>query len=254
MSCVWGASTQTTYENVEAQQILDRAQAVTEQYAHDSTVFGASLETVAKSVDRDNLYDLRCFDIEGAFEIPDVLLACIGYLKRKDRLKERGLFRVPGDHYMILRLKQEISRIKNEPVTADSIEGMKAEPHSVANVLKNFLKELSEPLLTFDLYAEFISLGREEKALEGNNEAISRILDKLPPLNKNITWFLLAFLAEVSQYEEYTQMSLECLAVLFAPNLLRPRNETFETLMQDADPKKAVAIMVIRLAKEYTKL
>lgn len=67
-------------------------------------------------------------------------------------------------------------------------------------------------------------------------------------------WFLLAFLAELSQLEEYTQMSLEALAVLFAPNLLRPKNETVDTLMNDAEPKKIVVMNLIRLAKEYAKL
>jgi hypothetical protein len=61
-------------------------------------------------------------------------------------------------------------------------------------------------------------------------------------------------LAEVSQHEESTQMSLEALAVLFAPNLLRPKNETVQTLMEDAEPKKVVSIMLIRLAKEFTKM
>ena len=184
MSCLWGAANITPVET-DAQQILNRAQQINAQYAHDSSVFGASLQSVTKSFDQENLYDLRCFDIEGAVEIPDVLLACIGFLKRKDRLKERGLFRIPGDHYMILRLKQEISRIKGDALTADAIEQMSAEPHSVANVLKSFLKELSEPLLTFELYPEFVALGREEKsAAADRSEDMARIIDKMPPLNR----------------------------------------------------------------------
>jgi hypothetical protein len=189
MSCNWagGGDGRNTNEDVDAQQILNRAQQINAQYAHDNSVFGASLDTVAKSFDQENLYDLRCFDVEGAVEIPDVLLACIGYLKRKDRLKVLGIFRIPGDHYMILRLKQEISRIKDEPVTADSIEKMNPEPHSVANVLKSFLKELAEPLLTYDLYSEFVALGREEKSPsdEGaKSQEITAIIDKMPRLNR----------------------------------------------------------------------
>jgi len=143
----------------------------------------------------------------------------------------------------------EISNFKDKHVDADALEAMSADPHSVANVFKSFLKELAEPLLTYDMYDAFVGAAKQ-----GHESEACSLIYQLPNPNRNVCLFLLAFLAEVSAYEEYTQMSLEALAVLFAPNMLRPRNETVQTLMEDAGPKKAVVISIIKLALEHTHL
>jgi hypothetical protein len=67
---------------------------------------------------------------------------------------------------------------------------------------------------------------------------------------QDITWLLLAFIAEVSNYEEHTEMSLEALAIIFAPNLLRPQVENVETLMQDSEPRKVVVLALFRHVKD----
>lgn len=236
-------------ENAARQLVMDNAAKMHDQYAHDNSVFGAKITTCPASIDRENLYDLRCFDVEGAIEIPDVMLACVSFLKRKNRLRERGLFRIPGDYKTILRLKMEMSNFKEKPLDADALEAMNADPHSIANVFKSFLKELAEPLLTYEMYDPFVGAAKEGREVEATN-----LIYQLPNPNRNVCLFLLAFLAEVSAYEEYTQMSLEALAVLFAPNMLRPRNETVQTLMEDATPKKAVVMAMIKLALKHTHL
>lgn len=163
-------------QNVDV--VVQTANAMKDKLAHDSTVFGAKLDVVSRSIDQMNLYDLSDFKVEDPVEIPDVLLACIGYLKKDQRLKVRGLFRIPGDHFFILKLKQDISVIKNEPVTVDTLESLHAESHAVANVLKSFLKDLAEPLLT---YSQFVEVG---KSSEIEFARLEELLDSLPILNK----------------------------------------------------------------------
>jgi hypothetical protein len=65
-----------------------------------------------------------------------------------------------------------------------------------------------------------------------------------------MTWLMLAFIADVSQYEESTELSEEALAILFAPNLLRPQVESVETLMNDSEPRKQVILTLIKYVKE----
>jgi hypothetical protein len=126
---------------------------------------------------------LKDFGISGPIEIPQVVLACIEFLKRNERLKEKGIFRIPGDRYKILKLKQDISQIKDKPFTVDELENLQAITHTVANVIKSFLRELAEPLLTFALYSELINQGKKS-ADDINYDELTGIIAKMPQINR----------------------------------------------------------------------
>lgn len=60
-----------------------------------------------------------------------------------------GIFRRSGNISRISDLKAKINRGINIDVSREST-------HDVAGLLKTFLRELSEPLLTYELYEEII--------------------------------------------------------------------------------------------------
>ncbi|KAI4471300.1 rho gtpase-activating protein 68f [Holotrichia oblita] len=79
--------------------------------------------------------------------IPPVVSECITYLDKPDALETEGLFRRSAYSVKIKQLKEVANRGAN--LTFDS-------PHEAAVLLKTFLRELKEPILTQELYDEVI--------------------------------------------------------------------------------------------------
>lgn len=72
---------------------------------------------------------------------------CVEYLDRPDALETEGLFRRSPNTAVVRDLQTRINQ--GEKVVLN-------DPHVAAVLLKTFLRELKEPLLTFDLYDEII--------------------------------------------------------------------------------------------------
>lgn len=89
-------------------------------------------------------------------DIAVTLETCIGWLL--NHIREEGLFRIPGSSSKVKMLKSAfdagiISKIID-------IDEYARDPHTVAGTLKSYLRELPEPLLTYQLYEEWISAAR----------------------------------------------------------------------------------------------
>ncbi|XP_063497017.1 rho GTPase-activating protein 1 isoform X2 [Symphalangus syndactylus] len=92
------------------------------------------------------------------------------------------------------------------------------ELHLPAVILKTFLRELPEPLLTFDLYPHvvgFLSIDESQRVPE-----TLRVLQTLPEENYQVLRFLTAFLVQISAHSDQNKMTNTNLAVVFGPNLL----------------------------------
>lgn len=92
------------------------------------------------------------------------------------------------------------------------------ELHLPAVILKTFLRELPEPLLTFDLYPHivgFLDLDDDQRV-----EVTQQVLQTLPEENYRVLHFLTAFLVQVSAHSYQNRMNNTNLAVVFGPNLL----------------------------------
>lgn len=87
----------------------------------------------------------------------------------------------------------------------------------IASTLKSYLRELPEPLLTYKLYNEWMSVMNcpEEMRLMLAQE----ILKKLPPANKDNLTYLIHFLAKLTKHPE-NKMTASNIAIVVAPNLL----------------------------------
>ncbi|XP_041980868.1 unconventional myosin-IXAa-like isoform X2 [Aricia agestis] len=92
--------------------------------------------------------------------------------------------------------------------------------HVRASVLKGFFRELPEPLLTFDLYDDFI-LAAEISDPQERVSCIFTILKKLPKPNYDLAERLIFHLARVALVENHNRMGPNALAIVFAPCILR---------------------------------
>ena len=106
-----------------------------------SQVFGVSLSSLSEAEDADH-----------SQHIPRLLRRCIDVLSEPAVINLHGLFRISGD-------SREISEMKVRLDVGESVDLQAASSHSVAGLLKMWLRELPEPLLTFDMYAPIIATG-----------------------------------------------------------------------------------------------
>lgn len=147
--------------------------------------------------------------------IPPVISQTVSYLKEKG-LKTEGIFRRSARVQII----KDVQKLYNlgKPVNFDEFSDV----HVPAVILKTFLRELPEPLLTFRVYNQVQELLNVESSLRVSR--CKQIVESLPEHNFIVTKYLLCFLHMVSQESIVNKMSPSNLACVFGVNLVWPRH------------------------------
>ncbi|XP_043063556.1 rho GTPase-activating protein 6 isoform X2 [Drosophila ficusphila] len=187
--------------------------------------------------------------------VPKFVNQCIDYLE-ENGLHKVGIFRVSTSKKRVMQLREEFDKSSNLMISADTC------PHDVATLLKEFLRDLPEPLLCDKLYSTFLKTQRiRNRRLQ--LEAISHLIRLLPIPNRDTLYVLLVFLAKVAAHCDDTwstdknclmvgnKMDSNNLATVFAPNILR---STFLVLPSNREEENiSDAINVIRILIDHYK-
>ncbi|XP_050676154.1 unconventional myosin-IXAa-like [Leptidea sinapis] len=131
-------------------------------------------------------------------------------------LYTEGLYRKSGLSSKVRELRRLLDEQPEQGV--QSLEQYAV--HVRASVLKTLLRELPEPLLTFDLYDDLI-LAAQISDPQERVSSIFTILKKLPKINYDVVERLIFHLARVALGEEHNRMGPNSLAIVFAPCILR---------------------------------
>ncbi|XP_041826519.1 rho GTPase-activating protein 24 isoform X2 [Melanotaenia boesemani] len=157
---------------------------------------------------------------------PMLVEQCVDFI-RQWGLREEGLFRLPGQANLVKELQDAFDC--GEKPSFDS----NTDVHTVASLLKLYLRELPEPVIPFQKYEEFLAcaklLGKDE---EMGMKELRRLVESLPPVNYNLLKYICRFLDEVQSYSGVNKMSVQNLATVFGPNILRPKIEDPVTIME----------------------
>uniref|UniRef100_A0A8I3NW71 Rho GTPase activating protein 8 n=1 Tax=Canis lupus familiaris TaxID=9615 RepID=A0A8I3NW71_CANLF len=156
---------------------------------------------------------LRLKDKNQGELIPPVLRFTVTYLREKG-LHAEGLFRRSASVHTI----REIQRLYNQgkPVNFDDYGDI----HLPAVILKTFLRELPQPLLTFKAYEQILEITSVESSLRVTR--CRQILQSLPEHNYAVLSYLMGFLHEVSRESIFNKMNSSNLACVFGLNLIWP--------------------------------
>ncbi|CAH1267753.1 DLC1 [Branchiostoma lanceolatum] len=152
--------------------------------------------------------------------LPQSIIYAMDYLRRTS-MDQVGLFRKSGARSRIQALK----RMNETNPDTLSYEGMMS--YDVADMLKQYFRELPEPLLTNKLSETFISIFTR-LPMELRLQAMQAAIMLMPDENREVLQTLLLFLCEVAKNVEENQMTPYNLAVCFAPSLFHiagPRRE-----------------------------
>ncbi|XP_043823399.1 SH3 domain-binding protein 1 [Dromiciops gliroides] len=167
--------------------------------APSNKVYGVALKTHLQETGRDIALPLE---------------ACVLMLL-SEGMKEEGLFRLAAGASILKRLKQTMA------LNPSSLEEFCSDPHAVAGALKSYLRELPEPLMTSELYEDWMkaaTLKEPAARLEGLRE----VCGKLPQENLCNLRYLIKFLAQLAKEQEVNKMTPSNIAIVLGPNLLWP--------------------------------
>ncbi|XP_017482431.1 PREDICTED: LOW QUALITY PROTEIN: rho GTPase-activating protein 92B-like [Rhagoletis zephyria] len=150
-------------------------------------------------------------------EISYILELCICCLV-ENGLYEEGLLRVGCASTKLRRMKHALeAQYVKTPLPLEY-----QDPHVIGSILKLYLRELPEPLLTYKYYKDFINAAECGSESE-RKAAIKATLAKLPAANYANLRYLTRFLWLVTQNVDHNKMSSQNVAIVMSPNMLWPR-------------------------------
>ena len=96
----------------------------------------------------------------------------------------------------------------------------------MATVLKQFFRELPEPLVPFDFYEHVVAThSSTTTSADAARSRLLRVVSQLPRANYDVLRYLLQFLHRCSQFAAQNKMTIENLSRVWGTNLMRRRVE-----------------------------
>ncbi|KAL3317887.1 Rho GTPase-activating protein 1 [Cichlidogyrus casuarinus] len=174
---------------------------ITEAETDASQQFGVSLAFLKK---------------QGSSPIPIVVQQTIQYI-RDEGLNMEGIFRRSVASSVIRKVQTRYNR--GEYVDLYHYD----DPHLAAVLLKTFLRELSEPILTYDLFDQIVNL--QYKSASSRLDLAQDLIEQLPKENYIILKYIVQFLTDVVMHSATNKMTAQNLAVVFGPNFIWSRTQ-----------------------------
>ncbi|XP_034411115.1 unconventional myosin-IXb isoform X2 [Cyclopterus lumpus] len=154
-----------------------------------------------------------CVLTSKAVPVPKVVELLLLYVELNGLYTE-GIYRKSGSTCRARELHQILETDPERPCL-DSYP-----IHTITGLVKRWLRELPDPLMTFALYSDFLhAVELPEKA--ERIRAVYQKVDELPLANYNTLERLIFHLVRVAKEEKHNKMSPSSLAIVFAPCILR---------------------------------
>jgi hypothetical protein len=172
---------------------------------NEGKVFGVDIADVVKREDTVN-------------GIPQIVQMATEFILQGDNAKLEGIFRVSGNQQHVKDLKAVFD--KGQGATVNLAE---FGPHTVSGLLKEFFREMPDSVLPASLYPEFMKVAGENLDLDATEAKLKALVHQLPQENLKILRYLIEFLTKIMAHEAVNQMGAQNLAIVFAPNILKPQ-------------------------------
>ncbi|XP_041267860.1 protein FAM13A isoform X5 [Onychostruthus taczanowskii] len=143
--------------------------------------------------------------------IPIVVWNVVEYLTQHGMTQE-GLFRVNGSMKMVEQLRLQYERGEEVELVKDG------DVYSAASLLKLFLRELPDGIITSALRPRFIQLYQDSRNDMQKESYLKELLKELPDAHYCLLKYLCQFLIKVAEHHVENKMNLCNLATVFGPN------------------------------------
>ncbi|XP_036068139.1 unconventional myosin-IXAa isoform X3 [Oryzias melastigma] len=176
--------------------------------------------------------------------VPQVVEKLINYIEMHGLYTE-GIYRKSGSTNKIKELRLGL----DTDVSSVNLDDYNI--HVIASVLKQWLRDLPSPLMTFELYEEFLrAMGQPDKreVIRG----VYSVIDQLSRTHLSTLERLIFHLVRIALQEETNRMSANALAIVFAPCVLRCP-DTIDPLQSVQDISKTTACVELIINQQMSK-
>uniref|UniRef100_A0A8C8YRT9 Family with sequence similarity 13 member A n=1 Tax=Prolemur simus TaxID=1328070 RepID=A0A8C8YRT9_PROSS len=142
--------------------------------------------------------------------IPAIVWNIVEYLTQHG-LTQEGLFRVNGNVKVVEQLRLKFER--GQPVEL----GTDGDICSAASLLKLFLRELPDGVITSALHPRFIQLFQDGRN-DAQENSLKDLIKELPDTHYCLLKYLCQFLTKVAKHHVQNRMNVHNLATVFGPN------------------------------------
>jgi len=149
----------------------------------------------------------RCHD---GIQLPVIVRECIDFIE-ENGLHVEGIYRSSG-------VKSKIAKLRLAYSTRQKVELTSAEPPVVASLLKLFLRELPDPVLTNKLIPTFEEVSKR-KVPGQRLEGLRGLLNQLPEPNLRLVQWVFVHMGHVIQREKVNKMTLQNVSIVLSPTM-----------------------------------
>jgi hypothetical protein len=188
--------------------------------------------------------------------VPNTFKQIMDYLILKDCQNVMGIFRISGisDEITDFRYQFDFGEKVDFKEASDIHTGILTNLLNdiVSSLLKLYLKLMSEPLIPFDLYDEFLnaqSLDSKEMI-----EAFVELLKKLSPTRKNMLIDLIDLMDKIQLNSSENKMTKENLSIVIGVNVLRSKDPNPLVILRDTSRISNVFYSLIENHSEWRNL
>ncbi|XP_054233997.1 unconventional myosin-IXa isoform X20 [Homo sapiens] len=177
--------------------------------------------------------------------VPLVVEKLINYIEMHGLYTE-GIYRKSGSTNKIKELRQGLD------TDAESVNLDDYNIHVIASVFKQWLRDLPNPLMTFELYEEFLrAMGLQER--KETIRGVYSVIDQLSRTHLNTLERLIFHLVRIALQEDTNRMSANALAIVFAPCILRCPDTTdpLQSVQDISKTTTCVELIVVEQMNKY---
>ncbi|CAG8620883.1 2614_t:CDS:2 [Paraglomus brasilianum] len=199
-------------------------------------IFGLPLKTATKltRIEKDKRFIHKD---PSKYWLPAIMVRCLEFLDTYG-VREVGIYRVCASQVAVERIRG----VFNSGADLNFLQSTHEDPHAVAALLRRYLRELPEPILTTTLAGEFNAcvqhyansayatsnfIAPSSTLLftspvvvpDGLPHALASIVSRLPPYHFYLLRALSSHLARVNNNSEINKMNISNLGLIFCPSL-----------------------------------
>ncbi|KAJ7598718.1 hypothetical protein C8J56DRAFT_172549 [Mycena floridula] len=191
--------------------------------------------------------------------LPAVIFRTIQYLEAGKGKQTEDIYSVKGSYTVINGLKARF----NAEGDVNLMSNGYWDPHVVADLLKSFLRELPDSILTHELHPDFSSVlgivDPEQRVIQ-----LSRLVTTLPSANYNLLRALIAHLSVIVENASTNKMTMRQIGIVLGPTvgisagllslMMVQFDRIFGTSTQEGIPEEAATEATSQVSTPLTRL
>ncbi|XP_069319685.1 oligophrenin-1 [Eulemur rufifrons] len=172
---------------------------------------------------------------------------CINIIETKG-IKTEGLYRTVGSNIQVQKLLNAFF----DPKCPGDVDFHNSDwdIKTITSSLKFYLRNLSEPVMTYRLHKELVSAAKSDN-LDYRLGAIHSLVYKLPEKNREMLEILIRHLVNVCEHSKENLMTPSNMGVIFGPTLMRAQEDTVAAMMNIKFQNIVVEILIEHFGKIY---